>query len=488
MPPSHPPHSSLSVLFATPECAPLVKTGGLGDVSGALPPALAALGIDVRVLLPGYGPVLERASGARHVAELEVLGRRARVLESKLVEDVPLLVLDCPELYDRGGGPYQADDGDDWDDNALRFGVLSRAAALLASDASPLEWRPDVVHCHDWPTAIAPLYVKLDAAARAKSVLTIHNLAFQGLFPYAEIDGLQIPESARGLEGMEFHGRASFLKAGIVYADAVTTVSPTYAREIQTPELGFGLEGVLTMRGKSLHGVLNGIDTKVWNPQNDPHLASPYGVLTLERKVANKRLLKKRMKLGGPDDRLLLGCVSRITHQKGIDVIAAAIPQLVAMGAQLALVGTGDREMTAALQAAAAKHKGEVAVYIGFDESLAHLVEAGADAFLMPSRFEPCGMNQMYSQRYGTPPIANATGGLVDTVVDDSHGPGGATGFLLREPTVEQLLTGVERALTAYRDPPHWKKLQLNGMTRDFGWEPAARAYRAIYEGLRSTS
>ncbi|HXS50974.1 MAG TPA: glycogen synthase GlgA [Usitatibacter sp.] len=488
MPPSHPLHSSPSVLFATPECAPLVKTGGLGDVSGALPPALAALGLDVRVLLPGYSPVLQQLSGARALAELEVLGRRTRVLESKLAEGVPLLVLDCPALYDRGGGPYQADDGDDWDDNALRFGVLSRAAALLASGDSPIEWRPEVVHCHDWPTAIAPLYLGCGDARRAKSVLTIHNLAFQGLFPYGDLDGLGIPDPARGLEGMEFHGRASFLKAGIVYADAVTTVSPTYAREIQTPELGFGLEGVLRMRADSLHGVLNGIDAKVWNPQADPHLASPYGVLTLERKVANKRLLKKRLGLGGPDDRLLLGCVSRITHQKGIDVIAAAIPRLVAMGVQLALVGTGDREMSAALKAAQARHPGEVALFIGFDEALAHLVEAGADAFLMPSRFEPCGMNQMYSQRYGTPPIANATGGLVDTVVDDSHGPNGATGFLLREPTVDQLVKGVERALAAYRDPPHWKKLQLNGMTRDFGWEPAARAYRAIYEGLRSTS
>jgi len=488
LPPSHPQQPSLNVLFATPECAPLVKTGGLGDVSGALPPALAALGIDVRVLLPGYAPVLRQVSGARTLAQLHLLGRRARVLESKLAEGVPLLVLDCPELYDRGGGPYQADDGGDWDDNALRFGVLSRAAALLASGSSPLEWRPDVVHCHDWPTAVAPLYMKLDAGARAASVLTIHNLAFQGVFPYGEIDALEIPDEARGLEGMEFHGRASFLKAGIVYADAVTTVSPTYAREIQTPELGFGLEGVLRMRADCLHGVLNGIDTKVWNPQNDPHLASPYGVLTLERKLANKRLLKKRMQLAGPDDRLLLGCVSRITHQKGIDVIAAAIPRLTAMGVQLALVGTGDREMTTALKAAEAKHKGDVAVFVGFDEALAHLVEAGADAFLMPSRFEPCGMNQMYSQRYGTPPIANATGGLVDTIVDDSHGPKGATGFLLRAASVEQLVAGVERALHAHRDPAHWKKLQLNGMTRDFGWEPAARAYRAIYEGLRSTS
>ncbi len=488
MPSSHPRHPSLSVLFATPECAPLVKTGGLGDVSGALPPALAQAGIDVRVLLPGYAPVLEHTRGAAVLAEIEVLGREARILESELVEGVPLLVLDCPALYDRGGGPYQADDGEDWEDNALRFGVLSRAAALLGSDTSPLEWRPDVVHCHDWPTALAPLHMKYQPGRRAASVLTIHNLAFQGLYPWHKVQSLGIPEEARGMDGMEFHGRASFLKAGIVYADAVTTVSPTYAREIQTPELGFGLEGVLQMRAGSLHGVLNGIDTKVWNPQNDPYLASPYGILTLERKAANKRLLRRRLGLSEAHERPILGCVGRITHQKGADVIAAAIPEIVAMGAQLALVGTGDREMAAQLKAAEAAHRGEVAVFIGFDEALAHLVEAGADAFLMPSRFEPCGMNQMYSQRYGTPPIANATGGLVDTIVDDSHGPNGATGFLIPEPGVEPLLAGVRRALSAYRDPPHWKKLQMNGMTRDFGWEPAARAYRRIYEGLRSTS
>ncbi|HUI99782.1 MAG TPA: glycogen synthase GlgA [Usitatibacter sp.] len=484
----HAQHSSLSVLFPTPECAPLVKTGGLGDVSGALPIALAREGVDVRVLLPGYASVLEHARARPVLAAIEVLGLKARVLESELAAGVPLLVLDCPALYDRGGGPYQADDGEDWDDNALRFGVLSRVAALLGGEASPLEWRPDVVHCHDWPTALAPVHMKLAPGRRAASLLTIHNLAFQGLFPWHRLQALQIPEEARGMEGMEFHGRASFLKAGIVYADAVTTVSPTYAREIQTPELGFGLEGVLKRRADSLRGVLNGIDTTVWNPQNDPYIASPYGVLTLERKAANKRLLRKRLGLSASGERPLLGCVSRITHQKGIDVIAAAIPEIVAMGAQLALVGTGDREMAAKLTAAAARHRGEVAAYIGFNEPLAHLVEAGADAFLMPSRFEPCGMNQMYSQRYGTPPIANATGGLVDTIVDDSRGPGNATGFLIPEPTVDALVAGVSRALSAWRDPPHWKKLQLNGMTRDFGWEPAARAYRRIYEGLRSTS
>ena len=487
MPPS--PRQPLRVLFATPECAPLVKTGGLGDVSGALPPALAELGIDVRILLPGYTPVLEQCRGAPAVATLEALGHEVRVLESRLDGNVPVLVLDCPRLYARGGGPYQADDGEDWEDNPLRFGVLSKCAALLGSAASPLEWRPDVVHCNDWPTALAPVYLHFDPGRHAATVTTLHNLAFQGLFPFSAVRALELPEAALGTEGMEFHGRASFLKGGIVFSDAVTTVSPTYAREIQGPELGFGLEGVLSAKGEALHGVLNGIDTALWNPQADPHLASAYGPLTLERKAANKRLLRKRFGLQGREDLPLLGCVSRITHQKGMDVVAAAIPHLTKIPAQIAIVGTGDREMTAALKAAHARDPANVGLVVGFDEALAHLVEGGADIFLMPSRFEPCGMNQMYSQRYGTPPVANATGGLVDTIVDDVDGKNAeATGFLIPEPTVEALVAGVERAVAAYRDPARWKRLQLRGMTRDFGWGPAARAYRKIYAKLRSTS
>ena len=458
-------------------------------MSGALPPALAAAGVDARILLPAYTAVLAHAKDARALAELEVLGHPVRLLEWRLGESVPILLADSPALYARSGGPYQADDGDDWEDNAMRFGVLSKLAAILGSEASPLDWRPDVVHCNDWPTALVPMYLRQMRKRHAASVVTIHNLAFQGVFPYDEIEGLEVPEKTRGMEGLEFHGRASFLKAGIILADAVTTVSPTYAREIQTKELGFGLEGVLRMRSAVLHGVLNGIDTALWNPQTDPFLATTYGVLTLERKAANKRLLRKRFHLEGPDDLPLLGCVSRITHQKGMDVLAQAIPELVALRAQVAIVGTGDREMVGKLKAMEARHRGNVSVFIGFDESLAHLIEGGCDMFLMPSRFEPCGMNQMYSQRYGTPPVANATGGLVDTIVDEggTSSPE-ATGFLIPEPTPTALVVGVNRAIAAYRDPSRWKRLQVKGMTRDFGWERAARDYIRIYESVRSTS
>ena len=474
---SHP-----SVLFATPECAPLVKTGGLGDVSAALPKALRERDLDVRVLLPGYSAVLAADPGARELAKLEVLGQPVRLLESRLPGEVPLIVLDCPRLYARSGGPYQADDGDDWDDNALRFGVLSKVAAILGSSASPLEWRPEVIHANDWPAALAPVYLRGMERPRAAAVTTIHNLAFQGLFEMGEIAPLGLPEDVLGTDGIEFFGRASFLKGGIVFANAVTTVSPTYAREIQSKELGFGLDGVLGMRRDTLYGVLNGIDTELWNPQTDPNITQNYGVLTLERKLANKRALKKRFGLEGGDEIPLLALVSRVTHQKGLDVVAAALAQLAGFPAHVVIVGEGDREMTEQLRAAQAALPKSVGLHVAFDEALAHLVEAGADMFLMPSRFEPCGMNQMYSQRYGTPPIANTTGGLVDTIEDD------VTGFLLAGATVEGLVDGVGRAIGAYCDPPRWRRMQTAGMTRDFGWAPAARAYNLIYERITTTS
>jgi starch synthase len=445
-------------------------------VSAALPPALRAAGIDARVLLPGYTSVLDATANAREAARLDVLGEPVRILESQLPSGVPLLVIDAPRLYKRSGGPYQADDGEDWEDNARRFGVLSKVAAILGSPQSPLPWRPDIVHCNDWQTALAPIFLRGAGAGRAACIVTIHNLAFQGVFDMAQVRELGLPADALGLEGLEFYGRASFLKGGIVYADAVTTVSPSYAREIQTSELGFGLEGVLSMRRERLYGVLNGIDTDLWNPATDPHIPAHYAVLTLERKLENKRALKQRFGLAGDDDVPLLAVVSRVTEQKGIDLITHALPRLMEFPAQLVLVGAGDKRMIDELKREAARFPGHVGIFIGFDEQLAHLVEAGADIFLMPSRFEPCGMNQMYSQRYGTPPVANATGGLADTIED------GETGFLLEAPTVDALVQGVGRAIEAYCDPGRWRRLQTAGMSRDFSWANSARAYSLIYE------
>jgi starch synthase len=460
----------------------VVKTGGLGDVSAALPKALRERDIDARVLLPGYPAVMAANPRAREIARLEVLGQPVRLLESALPNGVPLIIVESARLYDRGGGPYQADDGDDWEDNALRFGVLSKVAALLGSGASPLVWRPDVVHCNDWPTALAPVYLRAEPKSHAAAMMTIHNLAFQGVFEMIEMEPLELPPAALGVDGLEFYGRASFLKGGIVYADALTTVSPTYAREIQTKQLGFGLEGVLGTRRDSLYGVLNGIDTETWNPQTDPHLTSNYGVLTLERKIANKHALKRRFGLGGGDEVPLLAMVSRITHQKGIDIVTKAIPQLAGFPAHIVIVGIGEREMVEQLQAVQAQFPRSMGLHVGFDEPLAHLVEGGADLFLMPSRFEPCGMNQMYSQRYGTPPIANYTGGLVDTIND------GETGFLINEPTVPALIEGIGRGIAAFCAAPLWKRMQTNGMMRDFSWAQSARDYSLIYERITATS
>jgi starch synthase len=457
------------VLFVAPECAPLTKTGGLGDVAAALPPALRSLGFDIRVLLPAYGPL-----PGREVARVDILGNEVRILESALPSQVPLYLLDCPQLYMRNGGPYQTGDGEDWPDNALRFGVLSKAAALLGGGASPLAWRPDVVHCNDWPTALAALYLKRVPNAAA-SVMTVHNLAFQGLFEPAVLPALGLPQSDFSLERLEFYGRVSFLKGGLACADAVTTVSPTYAAEIQSEAMGCGLDGVLRERQVDLQGILNGIDTAVWDPAGDPLIAAPYDAARLEAKRANKAALQRRMHLRVADNVPLLGMVGRLTHQKGIDLVIAAADELAGLPAQLAILGKGERDHEHALAALAARYPGQVAVVIGFNEELAHLIEAGADVFLMPSRFEPCGLNQMYSQRYGTPPVAHATGGLSDTITD------GETGFLFDRPERAALLAAVRRALTARGEPRRWREIQRAGMARDFSWSEAARRYADLY-------
>jgi starch synthase len=460
----------MQALFVTPECAPLTKTGGLGDVSAALPAALRSIGLDVRTLIPGYREIVSQES--RPLASLRVLGFDCRLLETGT-----MLVLDCPELYVRDGGPYQTHEGQDWEDNALRFGVLSKAAAVLGSADSPIDWRPDVVHCQDWPAALAPVYLHAEPE-RAATVMTVHNLAFQGNVDAALLEPLELPRAAFHLDGLEFHGRLSFLKGGIAYADAVTTVSPSYAREIQGEALGCGLDGLLRRRREVLSGILNGIDTAEWDPAADRRIAQRYDVHTLEAKAANKAALQKRMGLRPDEDLPLLGMVSRFTHQKGADLVAAAADELAAMPAQLALLGKGERAVEEALRALAARHPGRIGLQIGFDEDLAHAIEAGADLFLMPSRFEPCGLNQMYSQRYGTPPVARATGGLIDTIVD------GTTGFLFEGAEPAALTAGVRRALAAYRDPARWARVQRAGMARDFSWGAAARRYADLYARL----
>jgi starch synthase len=479
----------LRILYATPECAPLVKTGGLGDVASALPAALRRLGLDVRLLLPGYPAVLAALAGAPIAARIDPIARlpAARLLYLELPGGVPAWVVDCPALYDRDGGPYQDTSGADWEDNPLRFGQLSRVAALLGATQSPVGWRAQLVHANDWQTGLAPAYAALLDGAATPSLITIHNLSFQGIFAPHWVVDVGLPASSFTVDGVEFYGRFSFLKAGLKYANAITTVSPTYAAEIQHEAMGMGLHGLLAARRDALRGILNGIDTTLWNPATDASIPERYDATTLTRKTGNKRALQTRFALEPLPEVLLLGAVGRLTEQKGLDLLAEVVDTVLALPAQIIVIGTGDRALEHRLRALAAAHPGSVGCCIGFDETLAHLVEAGADAFVMPSRFEPCGMNQMYSQRYGTPPIVHATGGLLDSVVDctsQTLADGTATGFMFFAPTAEALIGAIERCVAAFRDATVWRALQRNGMARDFGWGAAAREYAAVYTRL----
>jgi starch synthase len=480
---------TVRVLFAASECAPFVKTGGLADVVGSLPPALRALGHDVRLLLPGYPAVLEGAAATRQVGEVAPFAGLpgARLVAGTTPSGVPVLAVVNDELYKRAGGPYQGPDGVDYEDNARRFGLLSRVAALLASAGSPIRWKPQVVHANDWQTGLAPAYLALSGDARAASLVTIHNLAFQGIFDAPWVSTLGIPSSAFTIQGVEYYGKLSFLKAGLFYADAIGTVSPSYAREIQSAPLGMGLEGLLAGRAADLHGILNGIDDTAWDPSTDPHLPAHYRATTLWRKAANKAALQSELGLAVRDDVPLFAIVSRLTQQKGIDLVLAIADELAAIPAQLAVLGTGERELARALEALPARHPGQFGVRIGFEEGLAHRIEAGADAFLMPSRFEPCGMNQMYSQRYGTPPIVHATGGLADSVLNctpETLAAGTATGFVFGEATPDGLWAAIARCVALWHRPRLWRKLQKNAMARDFGWSRAASEYGRLYEAL----
>ena len=483
----------LKVLFATSELAPLIKTGGLGDVSGSLPPALAGMGVEVRVLVPAYPAVLQAlqsnsaASLARDaVASIPALAAMppAQLWAARSAQGVELLLLHCPMLYDRPGSPYLGPDGRDWRDNDVRFGLLSRAAALLGSVESPLAWRPDVVHCNDWQTALAPVHLSYGGKPRAASVITVHNLAYQGIFGADALARLALPPRSFAIDGVEYYGQLSFLKGGLACADAITTVSPTYAQEISSSDLGFGLQGLLSARGQALSGILNGIDTEEWNPATDRRIVQPYDAGTLARKAANKRALQEGFGLAADERTWLLGMVTRLVEQKGVDLVLDVIDQIIALPAQLAIQGSGDPLLESRLRELARRSPRSIGVHIAFDETLAHRIEAGADAFLMPSRFEPCGMNQMYSQRYGTLPIVCRTGGLVDSVTDasvETIAAGTATGFAFGPARPAPLLDAVRRAHRTYAAAPAWEAMQRAAMARDFSWRASAARYLDVY-------
>lgn len=483
----------LRLLFATSEVAPLVKTGGLADVAAALPAALHQAGVDVRVLLPAYGDLLMRVGPHVPLATLPAtpIWPAVTLHAATLPTGIPLWLIEHPALYARTGGPYQDSDGRDHPDNARRFGLLGHVAASLAGPASPLAWHPDVLHCNDWQTGLAPAYLHHGPRPCAASVMTIHNLAFQGVFDGNQCAALGLPPHAFGIEGVEYYGKTSFLKAGLVYAQALTTVSPTYAQEIQHAPLGFGLEGLLASRRDALTGILNGVDVDAWNPATDRALCAVYDAHSLAIKSRVKAALQQEVGLVVAPGQALLGMVSRLGWQKGSDLVAELAPRLAAQRAQLVVVGRGDPAHEQALTGAAAAHPGAVAFIPQFDEALAHRVEAGADAFLMPSRFEPCGLNQMYSQRYGTPPIAHATGGLVDSIVDATPpalATGRASGFLFAPASLDALDAAVRRMLGLYATPRRWRRLQQSAMARDFSWSGRTGAYLDVYRRAQASA
>lgn len=471
------------ILFITSEVFPLIKTGGLADVSGSLPIALKALGHDVRILMPDYASILS-SHDFRPVRSLGDGNRGITILEGRLPgSEVPLWGLSHRDFFSRKGNPYLGEDGQPWPDNAERFSLLCHVGVELAMDRLGLDWKPDVVHCNDWQTGLIPALLS-DEIQRPAVVFTLHNLAYQGVFPRETFTRLRLPSRLWSHQALEFYEQFSFIKGGLVFSDRINTVSPTYAREIQGKEFGCGLDGVLSHRRDRLCGILNGIDTEAWNPATDPHLPTHFDADHIEKRSALKRTLQERFGLQQDPAIPLLAGVGRLVEQKGIDLLIELLPWLAEKNLQIALIGTGNRRYEQTLQQWSRLFPGRIAIYIGYDEARAHLVEAGADIFLMPSRFEPCGLNQMYSQRYGAVPLVRRVGGLADTVQDATPvtlAQGTATGIVFEDATPEALLEAIERALGLYEETLVWRGIQTAGMGKDFSWETSARHYVDLY-------
>jgi starch synthase len=484
----------MRVLQVAAEVFPLVKTGGLADVVGALPPALAAEGADVRLLLPGLPAITESLLHPRRVWEGGPLFGAARVvvrLGRMPYSHLPVYVIDAPWFFRRPGSPYQSPRGEEWTDNLQRFALLGWVAAHLAGGELDPGWMPAVVHAHDWHAAMTCAYMAAHPGTTAASVFTIHNLAYQGLFAHAEFAQLGLPSAFMRSHGLEYHGQLSFMKAGLTYARRITTVSPTYAREIATHDFGCGLDGVIRSRHGELSGILNGVDTAVWDPATDTALPAFYDAQALAGKARCKAALQRELGLAVAPEAPVFGVVSRLTAQKGLDLVLAALPALLAGGAQLALQGSGDAALEAAFTEAARAHPGQVAARIGYDEVFAHRLIAGSDLILVPSRFEPCGLTQLYGLRYGTLPMVRRVGGLADTVVDatdDTLAHGQATGFAFGPATPAALESAIARALALHRDPLRWQAVMRTAMSQDFGWSGAAARYMALYRELAATA
>ncbi|MDQ7977833.1 glycogen synthase GlgA [Paraburkholderia sp. SARCC-3016] len=484
---------TIRALHVASELYPLLKTGGLADVTGALPPALIELGADVRVLLPGFPSVLAGLADLKPVARLErTFGAREATLEQGTLaaNGVIVYVLRADAFYERPGNPYLDAQHVPYGDNAQRFALLGWCAAQLAQHLDPA-WAPQIVHAHDWHAGLAPAYLKAAGRERgrplAKSVFTVHNLAYQGVFPAQQFGMLGLPSDFFGIDGIEFYGQMSFLKAGLYFSDRLTTVSPTYAREIQTLAQGGGLHGLLRQRTHDLSGILNGVDYTVWKPSTDTLLPARYTDTRLAGKRACKTSLQARFGLPQKSDVLLFGVVSRLTEQKGLDLLLAALPEIIRRGGQLVVFGTGDPALETGLQRVAQTHPESVAVELGFDETLAHAIIAGSDVVAVPSRFEPCGLTQLYALAYGTLPLVHRVGGLADTVVDaslENLADEAATGFVFDRFEPEALAAAIRRAFALYARRSEWKATQQRAMREDFGWSTSAGRYLALYREL----
>ncbi len=474
------------ILFAASEVHPLIKTGGLADVAGSLPRALAELSQDIRIILPNYQSI-KNTEEVRFISSVRVNNQDANILETKLPDsDVIVWLVDCPALFDTPGNPYVDESGNSWPNIADRFTLFCRIVVEVATNRAHLDWSADVVHCNDWQTGLVPALLSIEGNKPA-TVFTIHNMAYQGMFPESVFSDLNLPRQLWHPNGLEFHEMLSFIKGGLAYADRITTVSPTYALEIQTPEYGYGLEGLLSHKYDILSGIINGMDLNQWSPETDTSISEPYGIDSLEKKIINKTSLQARSSLPVNKSVPLFGLISRLVDQKGIDLILDCLQEMVNMPLQFVLLGSGDKSVEQKLLDFARLYPKKISVTIGYNEGLAHQIEAGVDIFLMPSRFEPCGLNQMYSQRYGTIPIVRETGGLADTIEDalpKSLANNTATGISFKQATPGALLEAIKRAILLYSDKKSWKKIQTAAMKKDFSWEKSAKQYLALYEEI----
>ncbi len=481
---------TIEVLSIASEVYPLVKTGGLADVVGALPGALKPEGVAIRTLVPGYPAVMAALKEGEVVAEFtHLFGGPARVIAGS-ARGLDLFALDAPHLFNRDGNPYVASNGTDWPDNGFRFAALGQVGARLATGLVGA-YRPDALHGHDWQAGLAPAYLHYGSEAHPPSVMTIHNLAFPGQFPAQLLGALGLPPDAMRVEGIEYYGAISYLKAGLQFADRITTVSPSYAAEILSPENGMGLDGLLRARAGVLTGIRNGIDDEVWNPATDKAIPSPYDIARLDARRDNKAALRERFGLAPAADAILFGVVSRLSGQKGLDLVLHSLPVLLEIGGQLALIGTGDRWLEEAFRVTAEIHKGRVGVFIGYDETLAHLMQAGCDALLVPSRFEPCGLTQLCALRYGAVPVVSRVGGLTDTIVDANEmalASGSATGVMFSPVTTAALETALRRTADIYREPVDWSGMVRAGMRTDVSWRRPARRTADLYRDLVAKS